>query len=125
MDTLGTAKPTLEGILSNMNDCRLYRTATTDGHVKWVCIGPYYENYQEKAAKAFRGAHWEDCFDEETLDVLDDFSQECNSRQAFTMRLEKTASQSTFWRVRVNPNVDVLELNLQYRGDPAQRHPQP
>ncbi|KAG0218558.1 hypothetical protein B0O80DRAFT_526670 [Mortierella sp. GBAus27b] len=32
----------------------LYRTVTSQGHVKWVCIDHYRENYQEKTAKAFR-----------------------------------------------------------------------
>ncbi|KAG0221089.1 hypothetical protein BGX31_010197 [Mortierella sp. GBA43] len=34
----------------------LYRIVTTEGHVKWVCIDHYRENYQEKAAKAFHDA---------------------------------------------------------------------
>jgi hypothetical protein len=42
-------------VLGNM-----YRTVTGEGHVKWVCIDHYRENYQEKAVKAFR----------ETLDAL-------------------------------------------------------
>ncbi|KAI8353541.1 hypothetical protein B0O80DRAFT_529671 [Mortierella sp. GBAus27b] len=32
----------------------LYRTITSEGHVKWVCIDHYRENYHEKAVKAFR-----------------------------------------------------------------------
>ncbi|KAF9364113.1 hypothetical protein BGX34_002480 [Mortierella sp. NVP85] len=32
----------------------LYRTVTTEGHVKWVCIDHYRENYHEKAAKELR-----------------------------------------------------------------------
>ncbi|KAI8358931.1 hypothetical protein B0O80DRAFT_484973 [Mortierella sp. GBAus27b] len=32
----------------------LYRTVTHEGHVKWVCIDHYRENYHEKAVKAFR-----------------------------------------------------------------------
>ncbi|KAI8358933.1 hypothetical protein B0O80DRAFT_442584, partial [Mortierella sp. GBAus27b] len=32
----------------------LYRTVTSEGHVKWVCIDHYRENYHEKAVKAFR-----------------------------------------------------------------------
>ncbi|KAF9356181.1 hypothetical protein BGX34_010071, partial [Mortierella sp. NVP85] len=34
----------------------LYRTVTSEGHVKWVCIDHYRENYHETAAKAFRDA---------------------------------------------------------------------
>ncbi|KAF9946822.1 hypothetical protein BGZ72_011102 [Mortierella alpina] len=32
----------------------LYRTVTLEGHVKWVCIDHYRENYQEKTVNAFR-----------------------------------------------------------------------
>ncbi|KAF9088923.1 hypothetical protein BGX27_002596, partial [Mortierella sp. AM989] len=32
----------------------LYRTVTKEGHVKWVCIDHYRENYQAIAATAFR-----------------------------------------------------------------------
>ncbi|KAG0315586.1 hypothetical protein BGZ99_007361 [Dissophora globulifera] len=32
----------------------LYRTVTVEGHVKWVCIDHYRENYQENQANAFR-----------------------------------------------------------------------
>ncbi|KAG0312150.1 hypothetical protein BGZ99_009672, partial [Dissophora globulifera] len=34
----------------------LYRTITVEGHVKWVCIDHYRENYQEIQAEAFRHA---------------------------------------------------------------------
>jgi len=50
----------LETFLKNKDKDRvlgnLYRTVTTEGHVKWVCIDHYRENYHEKAAKAFRDA---------------------------------------------------------------------
>ncbi|KAF9084541.1 hypothetical protein BGX29_002503 [Mortierella sp. GBA35] len=32
----------------------LYRTVTDEGHVKWVCIDHYRENYQESTAKNFQ-----------------------------------------------------------------------
>ncbi|KAF9201931.1 hypothetical protein BGZ59_002435, partial [Podila verticillata] len=32
----------------------LYRTVTDEGHVKWVCIDHYCENYQESTAKDFQ-----------------------------------------------------------------------
>ncbi|KAF9946239.1 hypothetical protein BGZ70_003314, partial [Mortierella alpina] len=32
----------------------LYRTVTDEGHVKWVCIDHYRENYQESMAKDFQ-----------------------------------------------------------------------
>ncbi|KAI8359033.1 hypothetical protein B0O80DRAFT_260258 [Mortierella sp. GBAus27b] len=48
----------LESFLNNKDGNKalgnLYRTVTTDGHVKWVCVDHYRENYHEKAAKSFR-----------------------------------------------------------------------
>jgi len=32
----------------------LYRTVTDEGHVKWVCIDHYREDYQESTAKDFQ-----------------------------------------------------------------------
>ncbi|KAH7053812.1 hypothetical protein BKA57DRAFT_490411 [Linnemannia elongata] len=34
----------------------LYRIVTSDGHVKWVCLDHYRENYRAKAAQDLRGA---------------------------------------------------------------------
>ncbi|KAF9272103.1 hypothetical protein BGZ68_002708, partial [Mortierella alpina] len=34
----------------------LYRTVTDEGHVKWVCMDHYRENYSKTAAEAFRRA---------------------------------------------------------------------
>ncbi|KAF9951162.1 hypothetical protein BGZ72_007241, partial [Mortierella alpina] len=34
----------------------LYRTVTDEGHVKWVCVDHYRENYNRTAAEAFRRA---------------------------------------------------------------------
>jgi len=44
----------LKGKDGNKTLGNLYRTVTADGHVKWVCIDHYRENYQEKAAQLFR-----------------------------------------------------------------------
>ena len=48
----------LESFLKNKDSNRvlgnLYRTVTTEGHVKWVCIDHFRENYHENAAKSFR-----------------------------------------------------------------------
>ncbi|KAF9349172.1 hypothetical protein BGX34_001986 [Mortierella sp. NVP85] len=48
----------LESFLKTKDESRalgnLYRTVTSEGHVKWVCIDHFRENYQEKAAKSFR-----------------------------------------------------------------------
>ncbi|KAI8350969.1 hypothetical protein B0O80DRAFT_119567 [Mortierella sp. GBAus27b] len=48
----------LETFLKNKDGSKvlgnLYRTTTSEGHVKWVCIDHYRENYHEKASKTFR-----------------------------------------------------------------------
>ena len=50
----------LESFLKSNDENRvlgnLYRTVTSEGHVKWVCIDHFRENYQEKAAIAFHDA---------------------------------------------------------------------
>ncbi|KAF9363731.1 hypothetical protein BGX34_003459 [Mortierella sp. NVP85] len=50
----------LESFLNTKDEHRvlgnLYRTVTGEGHVKWVCIDHYRENYHEKASNAFRDA---------------------------------------------------------------------
>ncbi|KAI8348933.1 hypothetical protein B0O80DRAFT_501642 [Mortierella sp. GBAus27b] len=48
----------LETFLKNKDGSKvlgnLYRTTTSEGHVKWVCIDHYRENYHEKTSKVFR-----------------------------------------------------------------------
>ncbi|KAI8358831.1 hypothetical protein B0O80DRAFT_442223 [Mortierella sp. GBAus27b] len=47
----------LETFLKNKDSNKvlgnLYRTITSEGHVKWVCIDHYRENYHEKTSKTF------------------------------------------------------------------------
>ncbi|KAF9353879.1 hypothetical protein BGX34_011307 [Mortierella sp. NVP85] len=109
----------------------LYRTVTTEGHVKWVCIDHYRENYHEKTVKAFR----------DTVDLLKGSFNENIGRvevklqsraqaEQFYLALEKAKSvyelrvtfdndwdttQSDFKRLRDalgKSNVGVLDLNL-------------
>ncbi|KAI8349610.1 hypothetical protein B0O80DRAFT_429020 [Mortierella sp. GBAus27b] len=48
----------LGGFLKNKDGSKvfgnLYRTTTSEGHVKWVCIDHYRENYHEKTLRTFR-----------------------------------------------------------------------
>ncbi|KAF9365054.1 hypothetical protein BGX34_011543 [Mortierella sp. NVP85] len=48
----------LESFLKHKDENRvlgnLYRTVTSEGHVKWVCIDHYRENYNKKMARTFR-----------------------------------------------------------------------
>ncbi|KAF9964022.1 hypothetical protein BGZ70_007028 [Mortierella alpina] len=50
----------LETFLKNKDENKvlgnLYRTVTDEGHVKWVCMDHYRENYNQMAAEAFRRA---------------------------------------------------------------------
>ncbi|KAF9343335.1 hypothetical protein BGX34_006919, partial [Mortierella sp. NVP85] len=108
----------------------LYRTVTGNGHVKWVCIDHYRENYHEKAAKALR----------ETLESLQGCSFDENigrvevrlhskvmaeqfyaalekSRSVYELRIELDweVTQSDFRNLRdtlVLTNVGVLEIHL-------------
>ncbi|KAF9352940.1 hypothetical protein BGX34_011898 [Mortierella sp. NVP85] len=114
----------------------LYRTVTSEGHVKWVCLDHYRENYHENAAKAFCDA----------LDVLGGSFDENIGRaevtlpsklqaEQFYLALEKARSvhelkvafdwettQSDFKRLRdalTISNVGVLELHLKHQDIPA------
>lgn len=119
-----------ENVLGN-----LYRIATTEGHVKWVCIDHYRERHQANSRKAFRDA----------VEVLQGSYDEnygraevqlCSRHEAdmFTLALAKVKAlyelkiclswESThrdFKRLRdslVKSNVGVLELDLQYQESP-------
>ncbi|KAG0308048.1 hypothetical protein BGZ99_001294, partial [Dissophora globulifera] len=64
MDTMealeGADQRKLSSFLQDKDDNKvlgnLYRTVTVEGHVKWVCIDHYRENYQETQAEAFQQA---------------------------------------------------------------------
>jgi len=109
----------------------LYRTVTTEGHVKWVCIDHYRENYHEKAVKAFRDVVGllKGSFDENIGRVEVILPSRAQAEQ-FYLALEKAksvyelrvtfyrkwdTSQSDFKRLRdalAKSNVGVLDLNL-------------
>ncbi|KAF9928868.1 hypothetical protein BGZ65_006070, partial [Modicella reniformis] len=113
----------------------LYRTVTTEGHVKWVCIDHYRENYQTKAAKAFRDTvdALDGSFDENVGRVkvkirskvqADQFYlalENAKSVYELKIRLYWDATFSDFERLRdtlYKTNIGVLEL------DPINCHPQ-
>ncbi|KAF9363947.1 hypothetical protein BGX34_002927 [Mortierella sp. NVP85] len=125
----------LESFLKNKDANRvlgnLYRTVTTEGHVKWVCIDHFRENYHEKAAKAFRDTVevLYGSFDENIGRVEVGLRSRVQAEQ-FYLALEKAKSvyelevtfdndwdttQSDFKRLRdalAKSNVGVLDLDL-------------
>ena len=123
----------LETFLKNKDKDRvlgnLYRIVTTEGHVKWVCINHYRENYHEKDAIAFRNAvdAVNGSFDENAgrvdVKLLSRVQAEQfyaaleKSRSVYELRIELDweTSQSDFKRLRDTlalTNVGVLELYL-------------
>ncbi|KAF9921092.1 hypothetical protein BGZ65_010648, partial [Modicella reniformis] len=105
----------------------LYRIVTGDGHVKWVCIDHYRENYQAKAAESFRDTvkALGGSFDENVGRVEVEVNSPLQAEQ-FYMALEKARSvyelkieldweptYNDFNRLRdtlLKTNVGVLEL---------------
>ncbi|KAI8597269.1 hypothetical protein EDD21DRAFT_222672 [Dissophora ornata] len=71
----------------------LYRTVTVEGHVKWVCIDHYRENYQATAAKAFQGMvdSLEGSFDERIGRAEVDLRSRIHAER-FYLALEKAKS---------------------------------
>ncbi|KAG0214200.1 hypothetical protein BGX31_001123, partial [Mortierella sp. GBA43] len=71
----------------------LYRTVTGEGHVKWVCIDHYRENYQAKTIKLFRllVISMEGLFDENVGRVEVDLHSRAQAEQ-FYSALEKAKS---------------------------------
>jgi len=123
----------LETFLKNKDKNRvlgnLYRTVTTEGHVKWVCIDHYRENYHEKAAKAFRdavealGGTFNENIGRVEVKLLSKVHAEQfyaaleKSRSVYELRIELDweTSQSDFKKLRDTlalTNVGVLELYL-------------
>jgi len=123
----------LETFLKNKDKDRvlgnLYRTLTTKGHVKWVCIDHYRENYHEKAAKAFLDAveALEGTFNEtigrvevklhSKVTAEQFYAALEKSRSVYELRIELDweTSQSDFKKLRDTlalTNVGVLELYL-------------
>jgi len=116
----------------------LYRTVTTEGHVKWVCIDHYRENYKEEVSQAFRDAVriLQGLFDENTgrahvrlysrhqaeqfYHALERSKSVYELRITFDWRWDTTYSD--FKRLRHaldNTNVGVLELDLGKSNGPS------
>ncbi|KAF9362269.1 hypothetical protein BGX34_006494 [Mortierella sp. NVP85] len=102
----------------------LYRTVTAEGHVKWVCIHHYRENYREKGAKTFRNTveAMQGSFDEAIGRVEVKLQSRVQAEQ-FYVALEKARSDTThgdFKKLRntlVITNIAVLELHLRQQQD--------
>ncbi|KAF9287718.1 hypothetical protein BGZ68_001387, partial [Mortierella alpina] len=77
----------------------LYRTVTDEGHVKWVCIDHYRENYLQSTAKDFQ----------RTLDAVGGTFDKNIGRVQVTLRSKVLAEQffSTLGKAR-----SVYELNI-------------
>ena len=101
----------LESFLKNKDKDRvlgnLYRTVTAEGHVKWVCIDHYRENYQGKVAKAF-------C---DTVKSLGGSFDEIMGRAVVTLRSRVQAEQ--FYHILVNAK-SVYELGITLDWNTAQ-----
>ncbi|KAG0221325.1 hypothetical protein B0O80DRAFT_77232 [Mortierella sp. GBAus27b] len=63
----------------------LYRIVTNEGHVKWVCLDHYRENYRESAIKMFR----------ETVTVNNGTFEEATGK--VTVRLKSTTTAQQFY----------------------------
>ncbi|KAI8349304.1 hypothetical protein B0O80DRAFT_167555 [Mortierella sp. GBAus27b] len=114
----------------------LYRTVTSEGHVKWVCIDHYRENYHEKAIKAFRDTveSMGGSFDENIGRVTVHLRSKTQAEQ-FYQALEKSRSvfeldialdwdttQSDFKKLRDTiriTSIGALRIDLKYRDAAA------
>jgi len=101
----------LETFLKNKDENRvlgnLYRTVTSEGHVKWVCIDHFRENYHAKAAQAFR----------ETVDSLQGTFDENIGRAEVELKSKVQAEQ--FYRVLESAR-SVYELQVELDWDTTQ-----
>jgi hypothetical protein len=101
----------LKSFLKNKDENRvlgsLYRTVTTDGHVKWVCIDHFRENYHEEAAKTFL----------ETMEALRGQFDENIGRVDVTLRSRLQAEQ--FYQALETAS-SVYELKLHLFWDTTQ-----
>ncbi|KAF9360109.1 hypothetical protein BGX34_007955 [Mortierella sp. NVP85] len=114
----------------------LYRTVTTEGHVKWVCIDHYRENYHEKAVKAFHDTMrlLHGTFDENAGRVKMRLISRIQAEQFYValvkaknvhelkLELDWETSQSDLKKLRdtlTQTNVGVLELCMTQLDGPA------
>ncbi|KAI8359025.1 hypothetical protein B0O80DRAFT_485048 [Mortierella sp. GBAus27b] len=114
----------------------LYRTITSEGHVKWVCIDHYRENYHEKAVKVFRdtvesmGGSFDENVGRVTVHLRsktqgDQFYQALErSRSVFELdiALDWDTTQSDFKKlrdiVRVT-SIGALRIDLKHQSGPT------
>ncbi|KAI8358971.1 hypothetical protein B0O80DRAFT_423971 [Mortierella sp. GBAus27b] len=114
----------------------LYRTVTSEGHVKWVCIDHYRENYNEEAVKAFRDTveSMRGSFDENVGSARVHLWSKTQAER-FYQALEKSkfvyeldialdwvTTQSDFKKLRdtlLITNVGALRLDLKHQTCPA------
>ncbi|KAI8358990.1 hypothetical protein B0O80DRAFT_485021 [Mortierella sp. GBAus27b] len=114
----------------------LFRTVTTEGHVKWVCIDHYRVNYQEKAAKAFRDTvvTLGGTFNEEIGRVQVHLMSKLQAEQ-FYQALERARSvyeldidldwettQNDFKKLRdavLKSNIGALKIDLRHQDGPT------
>ncbi|KAF9349408.1 hypothetical protein BGX34_001813 [Mortierella sp. NVP85] len=101
----------LESFLKNKDSNRvlgnLYRTVTGEGHVKWVCLDHFRENYHAIAAQAFR----------ETVNTLRGTFDENIGRAEVTLPSKLQAGQ--FYRVLESAK-SVYELKVVLDWDTTQ-----
>ena len=124
----------LDTFLQNRDEKRvlgnLYRTLAGEGYVKWVCIDHYRENYNEKAAEAFRntvetlGGSFDESIGRVELTLFSRMQAEqfysalekAKSVYELKVELDWESSQSDFKKLRNTlaiSNVGVLELYLE------------
>ncbi|KAF9298163.1 hypothetical protein BGZ88_007790 [Linnemannia elongata] len=91
----------------------LYRIVTSDGHVKWVCLDHYRENYRAKAAQDLRDAiqGLEGGYDESTGSVSVDLSTPIAARNFYMALASSRCVQSLKVCFRWAPSMqDLREL---------------
>ena len=81
----------------------LYRTVTTEGHVKWVCIDHYRENYHEKASKELRDL---------TRSLLGSFNE--NTGRARMEVESKLAAEEFYLALEKAKSVYELDISLEW-----------
>ncbi|KAF9096650.1 Type I transmembrane sorting receptor [Mortierella sp. GBA35] len=81
----------------------LYRTVTSEGHVKWVCLDHYRENYRSKAAQELRDA---------VLEVGGEYNEAIGS---VTVKLLSSITARRFYSVLSSSrSVQVLSITLRW-----------
>ncbi|KAI8348954.1 hypothetical protein B0O80DRAFT_172878 [Mortierella sp. GBAus27b] len=114
----------------------LYRTTTPEGHVKWVCIDHYRENYHEKTARLFRDTveAMGGSFDETTgrvnvhirskiqADQFYDALENAKAVYELEIGLDWETTYNDFKKLRdclTKSNVGALYINLHRQDTPA------